>query len=151
MTDLTDQLDRMIQKAALDGALTNDAVKQFHTLVQENSNLKEQLEKRTEQNEQDAKVLAAVQKERDDARLVRDELLKRQDDLTAREEKITILEEKAKWQETRVNDHKHVLETIFKPGTVRREMWGSIPGFDHQGYPAGTQGNKSESTTDHDE
>ena len=33
MSELTDELDKLIQKAALDGALTQDAVAQFHALV----------------------------------------------------------------------------------------------------------------------
>jgi hypothetical protein len=44
MSDLTDNLELLIQKAALDGALTQDAVAQFHTLVKERDAIRTDLD-----------------------------------------------------------------------------------------------------------
>ena len=46
MSDLTIELDKLIQQAALDGALTQKAVDMFHTVLKENEELRESLEKK---------------------------------------------------------------------------------------------------------
>ena len=59
MTELTDKLETVIQQAALDGALTKDAVSQFHSLVVERNALKDANE---EWEENDKKLKKEVEK-----------------------------------------------------------------------------------------
>jgi len=151
MTDMMNDIGKAIQKAALDGALTEDAISQFNEMVKDNAQYVKDIDKLEKDAERQSDVIAAIQRERDDARTVRDELIKRQDDLTEREKKMTELELQAKHEATRVADHRFFIETVFKPAAMRTEVWGSRGGFDQSGYPHSQSVNDNETKTEHDE
>ena len=146
-----EQIEKVIQQASLDGALTESAIQQYHEIIDENASLKESILESEHNLEQSVKTRDALRQERDDARTVRDELLKDRDDVVEREKAITTLELQASGSLQRVADHKEMMTLIFKPGEIRRNAWGSVPGFDDNGYPNGQTGQSSEDSTSHDE
>ena len=122
MSELTDTLEKIIQQAALDGAMTEDAVAQFHTLVTERNALKDA---NIEWEESDKKLT----KERDKIAEQRDNMQKqillnaeREDTLTEREKAICRLECKAEHMEERVKDHKEMFTTVFRNSVLRKEV-----------------------------
>lgn len=125
MTDLTQQLDKLIQQAALDGALTKDAVELFHDLVKENDGLRASLKESEKNLEQSVKTRDILRSERDQARQDRDMLAKFHKDVEDREKKMTQIEVSLEYEQKRVVDHKHMMETIFKPHTVRESIYKS--------------------------
>lgn len=139
--ELAQELERQIQKAALDGALTEDAVNQFHSIVTERDALKGKV------NELD-RALVNTRAERDDWNTqfmaASQELglyKKREGELVEREKKITELELTAKYQEQRAKDHVHMVGLIFRNSVLKKGVM--TPGhssFDqygtrHQDYP----------------
>ncbi len=122
MTELTDQLDKIIQKAALDGALTNEAVAQFHTLVKERDALKDA----NDEWERNDKVMT---KERDKLREQRDNMqkqillhAKRESDLETREKEMQRLELLAEYEKKRVEDHQEMFRIVFRNAIIRKEV-----------------------------
>lgn len=122
MTELTDQLDKIIQKAALDGALTNEAVSQFHALVKERDALKEA----NVEWERNDKVTT---KERDELRKRVSELdtcvqdwAGREQDLLDREGKCTELEIRKECADERVKDHQEMFRIVFRNAVIRKEV-----------------------------
>ena len=122
MTELTDQLDKIIQKAALDGALTEDAVAQFHSLVKQcdaqaeelrslnklNNELKERRDKLTTELHL-SQTLNKVAAEAEIA-------------MMEREKFITKLELTAELESKRVQDHKEMFTTVFRNSVLRKEV-----------------------------
>ena len=122
MNKLTEQLDTMIQKAALDGARTQDAVKQFHELVEANdsqtkqlSSVRDDLGKKNKEYNDVSKWLAIANKEVD-------VFNSRVKNLEEREKSITTLELTAKHQAERVTDHKEMFKTVFRNSVLRKEV-----------------------------
>ncbi len=151
MTDLINDLDKLIKRAALDGALTKDAVEMFNSIVKENNGLKASIKESEHNLEESVKCRDLLRRERDDARTDRDALRTIIDNVKEREKAITVLEMTASNATQRVEDHKNMMTLIFKPGEIRRNAWGSVPGFDSNGYCSGNQGNTNEDSTEHDE
>lgn len=150
MTDLTQQLDKLIQQAALDGALTKDAVELFHDLVQENEQLVDDNKRLKSNLEEVVKTKDILRSERDQARQDRDMLAKFHKDVEDREKKMTQIEVSLEYEQKRVVDHKHMMETVFKPGQMRRDTYKNIPRVDQHGYETG-KSSEDLSETVHDE
>ena len=151
MTDIHSKINVIIQAAAIDGTLTQSAIQQFQDLVKENDGLKDSIKESEHNLEMSVKTRDALGQERDDARTVRDQLLTERDGVVEREKAITTLELQASGSLQRVQDHKDMMTLIFKPGEIRRNAWGSVPGFDDNGYPNGQTGQSNEDSTEHDE
>ncbi len=122
MPDIANELEKIIQKAAIDGALTEDAVAQFHSIVTERDALKTELATSIDARD-------ALRKERDDARELRDAYkvdldawATREADLKDREEKCTRLECESEFHKMRVDDHKQMFATVFKGVHMRRQV-----------------------------
>jgi len=128
MSELTEQLDTMIQKAALDGALTKDAVKQFHELVEMGESLAEISLSQSREITDLKKRLTVANSKLDVAnglvKLAGEAELK----MIEREAKITTLELTAKHEAVRVADHKEMFLTVFRNSVLRREVMTPIPG-----------------------
>lgn len=114
MNKLTEQLDTMIQKAALDGALTQDAVKQFHELVEANDSQKKQLSSLRDD-------LGLANKDRDRLKTelgIANTLVKVAAEaelkMIEREKEMTKLELLAEYSAIRVTDHKEMVKLIFR-------------------------------------
>ena len=151
MTDLTDQLDKIIQKAALDGALTSDAVAQFHSLVKQcesqaeelrslnklNAELKDKREKLTGQLEI-AKKLNQLAAEAEVA-------------MIEREKQITTLELTAVHMKQRVTDHINMFTTVFRNSVLRREVMTPIEATRMDQGMSGQSGYASKDTVEEEE
>lgn len=148
--NLMEEIDRSIKQAALAGTLTEDAIEYFNSLVKVAETKHTENERLLEQKDQVSKALDEVRKERDQLLNQVNYWIDRDTQLTAREKRITELEMTAKCESQRVLDHQNMMAVIFKPGTLRREMFGSIPGFDDNGYSCGS-GATSENGTVSDE
>ena len=122
MSELTEQLDKIIQQAALDGALTTKAVDQFHSLVQQ---CDEQAEELRSLNRTNTKLIDERDKLKIDLGLSKtlvELAAKAEVEMIEREKNMTKLELTAAHQEQRVNDHKKMVELIFRNSVLRREV-----------------------------
>ena len=139
--ELAQELEKQIQKAALDGALTEDAVAKFHSIVTERDALKDKT------NELDRKIFEKNKEyEELNSHCLNqgNELagyVGREHELKEREKKITELELTAKYQEQRAKDHVHMVELIFRNSVLKKGvMTPGSSSFDqygtrHQDYP----------------
>lgn len=122
MTDIAKELERMIQKAAIDGTFSQDAVAQFHTIVTERDALKTELATSIDARD-------ALRKERDEARAMRDALQTevetwagREQDLLTRESQQDVLQKSLEYEQLRVKDHQHMVQLIFRNPVTRSQV-----------------------------
>lgn len=122
MSELTDGLDKLIQKAALDGALTPDAVAQFHSLVK--------------QCDAQAEEIADLQKVNENITTNRDELSRKlkimlddANELSTRaaavheaEQEHANREVKLECAELRVKDHQEMFRVVFRNAVIKRDV-----------------------------
>ncbi len=151
MTELTDQLDKIIRKAALDGALTEDAVAQFHSLVKQcdaqaeelrslnklNSTLIDQKDKLTTELHL-SQTLNKVAAEAEIA-------------MMEREKNITTLELTAGFEAQRVKDHINMFTTVFRNSVLRKEVMTPIEATRMDQGMSGQSGYASKDTVDEEE
>ncbi len=141
MSELTIELDRLIQQAALDGALTQDAVAQFHAVFTK-------CDAQTDRIDELEKANANVKEERHKlsidlgiAQGLVNLAAEAQVALIERESKCLKLELSAKYQEMRVEDHKEMFTTVFRNSVLRKEVLGQnenyteVSGASHSSYP----------------
>lgn len=122
MSQLTEDLDRLIQKAALDGALTQKAVDMFHTVLGENKEITDKcvkLEQTQNRMEKEKKELDALLAQ---TSLKLGDYQTRERELVERETKITVLEMQAKYELARVEDHKEMFKVVFRNSVLRKEV-----------------------------
>ena len=151
MTDHIQEIDKIIQKAALDGVLTKGAVTQFSELIHERDALKKTTEEQGKELVKLNDVLRAVQGERDAARSDRDLMMTQMDDVKKREEEMLKLEITAEFQEKRVTDHKEMFTTVFRNSVLRKEiMTPTHPSAPDQ-YGTRQEGYPSKDTTEEEE
>ncbi len=126
------EIENAVQKAGIDGALTKEAVAQFHGVLEECAELKEK-------NESQAKQLSSVRDDLGKANTRCDNMQKqilihaeREGNLENREREMTRLELKAKYMEMRVEDHQNMVGLIFRNSVLRKTALGqelvAIPG-----------------------
>ena len=134
MSQLTEDLDKLIQKAALDGALTQNAVDQFHALVQ--------------QCDAQAIELRELQKVNTEIIEKRDELSRKfkimLDDATELSTRAAAIEDdennhrdrkvKLECAELRVKDHKEMFTTVFRNSVLRKEVMTPVEGLKADQY-----------------
>jgi hypothetical protein len=120
MSDLTEGLEVLIQKAALDGALTQDAVAQFHSLVKERDALKTDNEHYHLKNEQMDKQITKLDARASTAEKCAEEWAGREQDLMDREGKCTELEIRKECADLRVTDHQEMFKTVFRNSVLRK-------------------------------
>jgi hypothetical protein len=122
MSQLTEDLDRLIQKAALDGALTQKAVDMFHSVLKENEELRDKCVKleQTQMRMEEAKK--ALDSSFAQTSLELGEYHLREQELKDREKKITVLEMQAKYELARVEDHKEMFKVVFRNSVLRKEV-----------------------------
>jgi hypothetical protein len=122
MSELTDNLDKLIQKAALDGALTQDAVAQFHSVVTQCDAQAEELRSLT-------KIHGEVMGERDEAKRKLKVMLDDANELSTRAAAIEADEQehcdrkvRLECAELRVTDHQEMFRVVFRNAVIRREV-----------------------------
>jgi len=141
MSNTVDQIQKIIQKAGIDGTLTEEAVGFFNKTIEKLKSLKVELEesKRIYESlnknfngkcEQLEKVTAALKAYND-----------REDELETREKEMLKLELTAQYERERVDDHKEMFNVVFRNIEVRRGVftpYAATPGDPGMGtqYPA---------------
>lgn len=122
MSELTDQLDKLIQKAALDGALTQDAVSQFHSLVK-------QCDAQAEELRELNKVNSATIKSRDELSRKLKIMLDDANELSTRGAAIEADEDEHRNRKVqlecanlRVTDHQEMFRVVFRNAVIKREI-----------------------------
>jgi uncharacterized coiled-coil DUF342 family protein len=134
MSELTDQLDTLIQKAALDGALTKTAVAQFHALVTQHDAVIEELTNLKEAHENVVTNRDALSQKLQEAQTCAEEWAGREQDLMDREGKCTELEIRKECAETRVEDHKSMVGLIFRNAVMKKGVMTPLPGLKADQY-----------------
>lgn len=134
MSELTIELDRLIQKAALEGALTQDAVAQFHAVLTK-------CDAQTDKINELDKALADVREERDRIATQRDNMQKqvlldaeRVNELEEREKKITEMEVREECTMLRIADHQEMFRVVFRNAVVRKEVMTPVEGLKADQY-----------------
>ncbi len=122
MNELTENLDKLIQKAALDGALTPDAVAQFHALVtqcdEQAKDLRELQKVNTEIIEKRDEYSRKLKIMLDDA----NELSTRAAAVDEQENEHRDRKVRLECAELRVKDHKEMFTTVFRNSVLRKEV-----------------------------
>jgi uncharacterized protein (DUF3084 family) len=122
MSELTDGLDKLIQKAALDGALTPEAVAQFHSLVTQcdaqAGELRELQKVNTDIVEKRDELSRKVKIMLDDA----NELSTRAAAIEADEDEHRNRKVQLECANLRVTDHQEMFRVVFRNAVVRREV-----------------------------
>ena len=142
MSELTEQLDKIIQQAALDGALTQKAVDQFHTVLAENTALETKVASLEVVVEERRKKISGLEIDIALSKSLVELAAKAEVEMIEREKNMTKLELTANFQEQRVNDHKKMVELIFRNSVIRKGVMTpthpSAPdqyGTRQEGYP----------------
>jgi hypothetical protein len=122
MSELTIELDRLIQKAALDGALTEDAIAKFNKVLMENERMKAQGTIDAEKIGADAKEIKRLTTQRDN--MQKQILLDagRVADLEKREKDMTRNELLAEYSAIRVADHQEMFRIVFRNAVIKRDI-----------------------------
>lgn len=126
MTDLTDQLDKLIRKAALDGALTESAVDQFHSLVKQCDSQAEELRSLNKLNTELKDKRDKLTGELTVSKTLNEVAVKAELEMMERERNITTLELTAAHESQRVKDHINMFQTVFRNSVLRREVMTPI-------------------------
>ena len=134
MSELTIELDKLIQKAALDGALTQKAVDMFHTMLKENEELRESLEERDRFERERNITMGKLETDLRIAQGLNKVAAEMEASLINREQKITVLEMQAKYELTRVEDHKEMFTTVFRNSVLRKEVMTPVDGLKADQY-----------------
>ena len=122
MTELTDKLEKLIQQAALDGALTEDAVSQFHSLVVERNALKDA---NVEWEESDKQAKKEIEKLVERCSNMQKQILlhtEREAELEEREKKITEMEVREECTMLRIADHQEMFRVVFRNAVIKRDV-----------------------------
>ena len=125
-----DNIERALQQAAIDGALSKEAVAVFHATVKENESLKADRDNLTSRmNKTEAELLEVVS-QRDRWKEVTEKWEQREKELLERETEITKLELRAHYHQKRVEDHQKMVALIFRnPVTRSQVMTPGHPGW----------------------
>lgn len=134
MTELTEQLEVIIQKAALDGALTQDAVAQFHALVKERDAIRTELDDLQKVHENTRINRDALNEKLQAATQCAEEWAGREQDLMDREGKCTELEIRKECADLRVSDHQEMFKVVFRNSVLRQGVMTPLPGLKQDQY-----------------
>ena len=143
MSELTEQLDKIIQQAALDGALTQKAVDQFHSIITQNTALETQVADLEGLAEERRKKISGLEIDVALSKTMVEVAAKAEVEMIEREKKMTELELRAEYQLVRVNDHKEMFKTVFRNSVLRKEVMTPVHpsapdqyGTRQEGFPA---------------
>ena len=142
MSELTEQLDKIIQQAALDGALTQKAVDQFHSILNENKDLVHDIEKQNKDLGEAQKRISKLEIDLGMAQTLNKVAAEAEIEMIEREKKMTSLELTAEHEQRRVKDHINMFTIVFRNSVLRKEVMTpthpSAPdqyGTRQEGYP----------------
>lgn len=134
MTDITQDLEKIILKAGIEGALTEEAVAQFHSLVKERDALKSENDDQSAIIKDHKQTIERLSEQYNENHTQLADWAKREQDLKDREGKCDHLEMEAKYQGLRVEDHKTMFTTVFRNSVLREQVMTSLPGLKADQY-----------------
>jgi hypothetical protein len=149
MADHLGEINKIIQKAALDGVLTEGAVKQFHEVLEANKVLTERSESLDKRLKDEASKNVTLTGEKNALFAEMKVMSARLADVEARETKMTELELIAKHQGQRVDDHKNMVALIFRNTTLKKQVMTPIAAVEPNQYnscPSGGFASKDDVT-----
>jgi hypothetical protein len=136
--ELLSTIDKAIQKAALDGTLTDKAIQEFHGIIAANKDLTEENKTKTSQIKSLQDQLNNERSEHGIVKAKLQEYINRETDLCEREDKMLELQLTAEYERERVNDHKEMFSLVFRNIETRRNVFTAVPGQDAGQYSSGT-------------
>jgi len=142
MSELTEQLDKIIQQAALDGALTQKAVDQFHSIITQNAALETKVASLEIVVEERRKRISGLEIDVGISKTLVDLAAKAEIEMIEREKNITTLELTAEHEKQRVKDHINMFTVVFRNSVLRKEVMTPVTAaFDQynnrqDGFPA---------------
>ena len=143
MSELTEQLDKIIQQAALDGALTQKAVDQFHSIITQNAALETKVASLEVVVEERRKKISGLEIDVALSKTMVEVAAKAEIEMIEREKFITKLELTATHEAQRVKDHINMFTLVFRNSVLRKEVMTAIAPAPmdqgmtgQQGYPA---------------
>jgi hypothetical protein len=122
MSELTEQLDKIIQQAALDGALTKDAVDQFHAIITQNAALETKVAALEVVVEERRKKISGLEIDVALSKSLVELAAKAEVEMIEREKFITKLELTATHEAQRVKDHINMFTLVFRNSVLRKEV-----------------------------
>lgn len=131
--ELNMELTKLISKAAIDGTLSESAVKRFTEVLAANKTLTETLRETERRRIDSAKDADRFSK---DNQKLRDELAgyrEREKELSDKESQAEVLAMTVKYEQKRVDDHKEMVGLIFRNAVLKKGvMTPLLPGEPNQ-------------------
>lgn len=132
MDKFIQEIQNTIEKAAIDGALTKDAVKQFNGLIEETEELTREYQRQTKVCERLEDQVKGLTTELSMAHGLNKIAAEMEAHIIEREQHMTKLELEAKHQADRVADHQNMFGLVFRNAVLRNTILGqeivAIPG-----------------------
>ena len=147
MSDVAKELEKIILKAGIDGALTEDAVAQFHALVTERNALRTELENEKRVRKEEAEKATRFHNDLAGANQKLSEWAEREQELRDREAKATELEIRKECAESRVADHQEMFRIVFRNAIVRKEVMTPIDAAEPNQYNSCPSGGYAQKDT----
>lgn len=147
MPDLAQELEKIILKAGIDGALTEDAVSQFHALVTERNALRTELENEKRVRKEEAEKASRYHNQLAEANETISLWATRETDLKDREDKVLRKEIESEFNEKRVADHKEMFTTVFRNSVLRKEVMTAIDAAEPNQYNSCPSGGYAQKDT----
>jgi uncharacterized protein (DUF3084 family) len=122
MSELAENLEKVILRAGIDGALTEDAVAQFHALVKQRDALDVDNKRLDEKNTELEERIRDVSERYNKASTCAQEWAGREQDLMDREAKCTELEIRKECADLRVTDHQKMVELVFRNTVLKKQV-----------------------------
>ena len=122
MPELAKDLEKIILRAGIDGALTEDAVAQFHALVKQRDALDLDNKRLDDANTELTERISDVSERYNKISTRSQEWATREQELKDRESKCTELEIRKECADLRVTDHQKMVELVFRNTVLKKQM-----------------------------
>lgn len=120
--ELTRELSKAIQKAAIDGTLSESAARQFEDTLVENRSLTEDNNKCGDRIDELEAELSARVIRCDKAETCLQEWMGREQDLLSRESQAEVLSMSVEYEKKRVEDHKTMVGLVFRNTLLKKQV-----------------------------
>lgn len=122
MPELAKDLEKLILRAGIDGALTEDAVAQFHALVKQRDALDADNKRLDDANTELSERITSVTEMYNDRQSQLQGWATRESEIKDREEKCLRLELEAEYNLKRVEDHKSMVSLVFRNSVLKKQI-----------------------------
>ena len=142
------ELTKLISKAAIDGTLSENAVKQFTDVLKENKDLISDIEMQNKQLGEQQGENAKLRRELEAITKMHIGFSEREMALTDRERQHEVLEMSLKYEQKRVDDHKSMVGLIFRNAVMKKGVMTAIEGMPPGNGMCGTSGYANKDTVE---